>query len=397
MVAVCAMLSTFEACAEAGGGRGPSEARGAAGAPPTGALPAAATESGNTATTDPLVQAPPTAPAAPGPAANGCASVQAEASAELLPSDIIWAIDTSGSMLTSFPSIQAALNQFSERVVMAGIDAHIVLLAGALLCVAPPLGSGMDCGVGDPGALVGVPLTTLGTPPPVVVDSQAPSFLHLETPFGSGAGLATLLDSFPYYKHMLRPNARTQLVMTEDGAPLLTAAAVTDHIEGRMSATATEAWQPPLRSGSYVWNGVVAGLLGGPDTTVQLIRDTGGVQADLDQATLGGDPFTQLLDELATSVIVGALGCDYEIPAVPTGETFDRDLVNVVYSSAAGDTTFARVSALDLCADLPAWAYDNANDPRKVQLCPAACRQVQGDAAAKIQIGFGCATQLGPQ
>jgi hypothetical protein len=321
--------------------------------------------------------------------------VQAEATAQLQPSDIVWAIDTSGSMLATFPAIQAALTMFSERIVAAGIDAHIVLLAGAQLCVPPPLGSGEAC----------VPAPVIG-PPPRAADSKDPAFLHLDRPFGFGEGIGVILDDFEHYKHMLRPDAHLQLVITEDGAPPMTAAAITDHVEGRAAATATPAWMPALEPGRYTWNGVVCGdgpmgcgLFGPPPGTTELIAQTGGITAELGLANTGGDPFAELLDKLATAVIVGAkVGCEYAIPPAPAGKTFDRDLVNVVYSAGGGgDTTFPRVSSADACSEHAGWFYDDPVSPARVTLCASTCQIVQGDNAAKVRLGFGCETLLAPE
>jgi hypothetical protein len=326
---------------------------------------------------------------------GSCAAVQAEATAQLQPSDIVWAIDTSGSMLATFPAIQAALNQFSQSIIAAGIDAHIVLLAGAQLCVPAPLGSGAACAPG-----LG------GFPPPRVDDSNDPAFLHLDTPFGFGEGMGVILDNFEHYRHMLRPDAHAQLVITEDGTPPMASAMITEHVEGRASATATPPWMPPLQAGRYTWNGVICGdgpmgcgLFGPPLATTELIAQTGGITAELGLANAGGDPFAELLEKLATAVIIGAkVGCDYEIPPAPDGKTFDRDLVNVVYSaSAGGDTTFPRVSSSDACAEHTGWFYDDPMIPMRVTLCPSTCDIVQADNAAKVRLGFGCETLLAPE
>lgn len=151
-----------------------------------------------------------------------CASVGAEAKAQLLPSDIIWTIDTSGSMDATFPAIQQALIEFSNEVIAAGIDAHIVLLAGPGLCVPPPLGSG-ECGMG----IGPIPIAPVGLPP-MAPDTKAPNYLHINAPFGSNGGMGVLLDNFPMYKQMLRPDARVQLVMTEDGGPSISLCANVD-------------------------------------------------------------------------------------------------------------------------------------------------------------------------
>jgi hypothetical protein len=330
-----------------------------------------------------------------------CAGVKARAQAELLPTDVIWAIDTSGSMNASFPAIQQALTTFSEKVVAAGIDAHIILLAGAGgsgvgsqgLCVPAPLGSG-TCGAA---------VVAKGAAP----DSKEPGFLHLDLPFGATAGMATLLDNHASYKHLLRPNARTQLVLTEDGAPPITAAAVTEHVEGRTAATATPAWSPGLLPGSYQWNGVVCKdgtgtgtcllAFGLPQTTLDLIQQTMGQLGNLDDAGKAGaaDPFAALLDKLAEAVIVGAkVSCDYEIPAVPVGQTFDRKLVNVVYASGANNRVVPRAPEGVECKDAVAWKYDNELTPTRVVLCPAACTLVQADLAAEVDVSFGCETEL---
>lgn len=332
-----------------------------------------------------------------GSAGDDCGGITARAEAQLLPTDVIWSIDTSGSMGASFPAIQQALNAFSQRVVAANIDAHIILLAGAGnggLCVPAPLGSG-NCGAA-------------ATPGGPAADSREPFFLHLDLPYGSSEGIPTLLDNHNAYRHLLRPNARTQLVLTEDGAPTLTPAAVTAHVEGRMSATLTPAWMPGLVPGSYQWNGIVCsmGLGAGacflaflvPQTSLDLVAQTQGLLGNLANAGVMGatDPFADLLDRLAEQVIVGArVSCDYAIPAPPQGETFDRALVNVEFTSGAAQTrVFPRAADNVPCMDALAWKYDNETTPTRVVLCPAACTLAQNDVDAQVDVSFGCATEL---
>jgi hypothetical protein len=223
-------------------------------------------------------------------------------------------------------------------------------------------------------------------------------------------GMGVLLDNFPHYKHMLRENARLQLVLTEDGAPPMSSAAVTEHVEGRATATGSPAWTPPARAGDYTWNSVLCTqgrargnctmAAGVPTTTLELVEQTDGIVADLGNAGAANmDPFGELLQRLAEAVVVGAaVSCDYEIPAAPAGETFDRNKVNVVYANTSGlDTTYPRVDAADRCGDLSAWHYDSLAAPTKVILCPRACESVQSDNAAIVKVGFGCETILSPQ
>jgi hypothetical protein len=341
---------------------------------------------------------PPTGSSDAGGVGGACAAISAEATARLLPVDIVWAIDTSGSMFGSFPAIQQALGSFSARMDGAGIDAHIVLLAGADLCVPAPLGSG-QCGVGG-GGLGGIG-GNLGLPPGTAPDSNLPRFLHLDVPFGYSAGMGVLLDQHTNYRQMLRGGARTHLVLTEDGVPPMSPQAVIDHVEGRAGATASGPWSPGLTPGSWVFSGVVCAngptgascltTFGIPTTTLSLIDSTGGVLGDLGA---GGDQFAKLLDELATQVIVGAeLSCDYAIPPSPAGQAFDRDRVNVAFAPSAGARQLIPRASGE-CGSADAWTYDDPNAPTKITLCPAACQRVRAVPGATMAVEFGCQTEI---
>jgi hypothetical protein len=134
-----------------------------------------------------------------------------------------------------------------------------------------------------------------------------------------------------------------------------------------------------------------------PTTTLELIKSTGGILGDLEDAQMPGkDPFGPLLKELAAAVIKGStLSCDYEIPPPPQGEKFERDRVNVVYTPTQGaETTYGRFDSIDLCGEHIGWSYDNAADPKRVLLCPKACEAVQGDLNGSIRVEFGCATMI---
>jgi hypothetical protein len=327
-----------------------------------------------------------------------CAGVSVAAEARVLPTDVVWAIDTSGSMIGSFPAIQEALNRFSADITAANIDVRIVLLAGAGLCVPQPVGSG-QCGQG-----IGLPFPVPGAAGKAP-DTREPAFLHLDTPFGSTQGMAVLLDNYAGYAPVLRPDAFKHLVITEDGSPPMSAQAVRDHIEGRRAATATAPWSPPLVPGQWAMHGIVCVNGGGsgtcfgnftgvPATTLELISQSGGILGNLDDAgRAGSDPFAALLQELARKVIKGStLPCDYRIPPPPSSQKFDRDLVNVVYTNAAGTAlVFPRADG-NTCTDAAAWTYDGATPPTTVRLCPAACSNVQADPGARVDVSFGCQT-----
>jgi hypothetical protein len=313
-------------------------------------------------------------------------------------------------MFAAIVPIQQALDAFSRRVIEAGVDTRVILLSGAELCVAPPLGSG-QCAApsgGNMAGMSGMPMrnvpSPLGKP---AADSREPVFLHLDTPFGADQGMVVLLDNYPGYKHLLRGNARTQLLITEDGVSPYATQAVIDHVEGRASATTMPAWMPGLSAKSWTFNGIVCqkgwGLgtcvaaLQPPASTLELIDATGGLVADLmNVGVAGSDPFAQLLDKLAENVIVGAqVSCDYKIPAPPSGMSFDPEQVNVVYTDGdANEVTFPRTANMSPCDQHEAWHYDVPEAPESVRLCPAACERVQRDPAARVDVKFGCNTTV---
>lgn len=330
---------------------------------------------------------------------DDCGSEGSEAELQLVPTDVVWAIDSSGSMVGSFPAIQEALSTFSQRVTDAGIDAHIILLAGADsgLCVPQPLGSG-QCG---PALVPG------GSAP----DSREPYLRHLDLPFGQDQGMSVLLNNYPAYKGLLRANAITHLVLTEDGAPPMSSAAVVEHIEGRTAAPGTlqGPWTPGLQPDKWVFHGVVCEDVNRtgaclfsfafepPATTLELVAQTNGQLSNLDLAGSATDPFAQLLDRLAEQVIVGAsVSCEYAIPTPPSGATLDKSAVNVTLSAGGSDALFLQVPEDIPCGNHVGWTYDDWDTPTRVILCPAACEAAQSQASARVDVQFGCATKVLP-
>ena len=98
--------------------------------------------------------APAAAAAGAGGEGSECGAVSHMAENMLQPADIIFGIDTSGSMSEEVAEVQQNLNRFSERIIASGIDVRVIVLStlqGTAMpggvtvdgpCIAPPLGSG---------------------------------------------------------------------------------------------------------------------------------------------------------------------------------------------------------------------------------------------------------------
>ena len=57
------------------------------------------------------------------------------------PVDIVWAIDTSASMVDEVAAVQANITAFADMISSAGIDHHVVMLASVDVAGPTPLGT----------------------------------------------------------------------------------------------------------------------------------------------------------------------------------------------------------------------------------------------------------------
>jgi hypothetical protein len=117
---------------------------------------------------------------------------------------VLWAFDTSASMLDEWTGVVTTFEEFGRSIVASGLDAHVVVLAAQPsittlpgLCVAPPLGSGACT--------------------PAGADSVAPRLYHHPTAvIASNDELTVILDTFAAYRSTFRPGVKKFLVHISD-------------------------------------------------------------------------------------------------------------------------------------------------------------------------------------
>jgi len=85
------------------------------------------------------------------------------------------------------------------------------------------------------------------------------------------------------------------------------------------------------------------------------------------------------------------LACEWEIPAPPKGEVFDRTLVNVKLTAPGTDLALGLVDSVDACA-ARGWYYDDPAAPKRIIACPETCDTITTTPSAKIDILLGCLT-----
>jgi hypothetical protein len=105
---------------------------------------------------------------------------------------------------------------------------------------------------------------------------------------------------------------------------------------------------------------------------------------DMTQAPDFGAALSAGLAQIAGQII----SCDYALPPPPAGESLDLGRVNVISTPAGGTPEILPREADSSCTD--GW-YLGPND--HVILCSNTCAQVQADAAAKLEVLFGCKSQ----
>jgi hypothetical protein len=303
---------------------------------------------------------------------GSCVEVSESAENKPQPSDIIVAIDQSGSMDEETEWVKNQLNGFAQQITSSGIDVRVVVIAGKPgsengFCVPAPLGSG-SC----------------------PADDQLPELLHVNQHVDSHDALMQILSRYPDYSAQLRPDAAKHIVVISDDDAHYVTAPVFDSQILQLD--------PPMFD-NYVFHTITPSDDDCPDAAdegsqyILLAAATGGVFGDLCMQN-----FQPVWDAVSTQVISQAsLACSWQIPAPPDGEQVDTAQVNVDLSLHGASLPLGYVDGAQACASVSGgWYYDDPSAPSEVHVCPDVCSQVQGADSASVSIGFGCATVQAP-
>ena len=340
-------------------------------------------------------------PIAPG---EECGAVTQMAENTFQPADIIFGVDTSGSMAEEVQQVQANLNTFSQQIIDSGIDVRVIMLAtrqeGSSLasggqavegpCIAAPLGSG-QC----------------------PDDSNPPTYVHVDAAVTSWDVLDVYINSYSMYREHLREDAlKTFVTISDDNAddsthplaalapglgvplPVIKSAdAFIAAVEGLESDPASGMWSDWRYSGIYSFTLCPSAASGAVGVVHQdLVDATGGVAGDLCL-----QEFAPVFDELARQVVASAmLACDWAIPPPPDGEAFDPGRSNVQLTLDGAVEQLLKAADVSQCRDGDGWHYDDEAAPTKVVACPSTCGRIQAAVSAQVDLQFGCDTKLRP-
>lgn len=308
-----------------------------------------------------------------GGAGPTCAAEGAEADAVVLPADIIWVVDQSGSMDKETDYVQKQINTFAAAIAKSAVDYRVVMIAnpsaGNKICVPAPLG-GPNCG-------------------------NAARFRLVAKTVSSTNGPKLALEEYAKYSDFLRPNATKHFVFVTDDESSLGAQAFLDGLAAKqpkgifsdLKIHAVFAWGDNKTKGCSGPFGSGARYGAVYET---LVQKTGGAKGVICE-----DDWSKVFNDITTAVVTGSkVACEINVPLPPKGKALDPALVNVQYlpGGTATPADILRVADAASCSPKGGWYYDNPTTPARILLCPASCALVQKDEAAKIEVKFGCAS-----
>lgn len=298
-----------------------------------------------------------------GATSQACPSIRHDAPAARGAVDVVFLIDTSGSMWDDFAQIQKNLTSFTQSLESSHADIRVVMVTGSN----PAAGSAL-----------GMDITR---------------YRFVASPVESHMLYTIALLTLPTYRDFLRPDAATHFVMVTDDQDLLSAAIFRTEMEKALGRKFTvhaiaseEVDGRPCASAACggVWLPLVCGAVAVGEAYNTLAEQTGG-----GKISICSDDWTSVLENLGDAVIAAVpLPCSYPLEAV-AGNQADPERVQVVYTPEGGrDEEFPKADDEAQCGDAEGWHFDRAVDPRNVVLCPAACETVQ--KGGSIDIALGC-------
>lgn len=293
---------------------------------------------------------------------SACAT--SNAGADLLPVNLVFMVDKSGSMNedSKWTSSKAALEAFFADPASKGLWASMAFFSQP-----------DECNV-SVYATPDAPMRAL--PDPLAFKTR----LDPITPSGNTPTLPAMQGAIQYAQSVqaaAKPGEKVVIVLVTDGEPN-DCSSTPDNVG---AAAATVAATIP----TYVI-GVGAGA-----ANLNTIAKGGGTAPAIMVATSNPAQITADLLKAIGAIKKASLGCNYALPAPPSGKTLDIGSVNVNYTPGGGALTTLPYSAD--CSNANGWHYDNPAAPTQIVMCPASCTTLQNDkSGGAIDIVFGCAT-----
>jgi hypothetical protein len=307
-----------------------------------------------------------------------CAEIEAQAANLHLPVDILWAIDSSGSMSDEIELIQERMDGFVEFMETTGIDYRVLLLAGEHesaqsfnVCLPPPLSSVDSC-----------------------PDQDGPRYRHVDTHVDSFNALRQFVEHYDNYSDFLRPDAAVHMVVVSDDESDLSASQFLINLRelghqpfiDNLTVHSVASEPEEMCILGFCWDGGCSGPYGNAANAgneyIELSEQTGGIFSNICSAEW--DP---IFASMAESVLASTrMPCAFELPETPDGLVVDYESVTISFESEDGAIVdLERVFSQDECG-LGKWHYDDHSSPSYIKICSESCGEIFGS----LEITIGC-------
>ncbi|MET0283753.1 MAG: vWA domain-containing protein [Polyangiales bacterium] len=282
------------------------------------------------------------------PMEEECAAIEKTTPAGRTAVDVIFVIDTSGSMSDERDKVRANLAAFMADFESTPADMHVVVV-------------------------------TEGDPASATVDRSKYRFVNARV---DSKLLYTVAGAtLPLYADSLRPNAVTHMIFISDDNDIFPGDAFKAAMEDTLGHPFT--FHAIVGTPQGGCSGLSFGGAIGTNYT-SLAEATGGMNLEICT-----EDYSEVFGQLKNGIVDGVpLPCDYTLAEAQGGD-FDATKVQMVHTPEGGEPSqFPKASSREACGDKPGWHYDDETNPTTVNLCPAACEAVR--TGGTIQIVLGC-------
>lgn len=306
-----------------------------------------------------------------------CATSRTEAKRGPRAGNVVWVIDTSGSMDEEAAIVQQNLNTFVGSITSAGLEDYRVVM------------------ISEP--------DFVDVPEPLASDDE--HFRYIAEEVGSEEPLSDLLGRFADYESFLLPGVVTHFVVVTDDESEISADDFVAQMDSRLPSEfrVHTIASPPNDMATmsdpndpFGWlTGIISGNgCSGPNGDAARAGVENFLAANKTSGltfSICADDWTTLFEQLATEVSEAAVPCTLEVPGASSGE-IDFGRVNVVYTPPGGGkaATLSNVGSESSCASKKGWYYDDPKAPTQINLCATSCEAATAGGA--LDIALGCTT-----
>jgi hypothetical protein len=275
---------------------------------------------------------------------------------EVMPTDILWVVDTSHSMAEESQTVQDNINLFSQRIAASGIDYRVILIADA---------------------------TQIQVPPPLGTSEK---FLHVNRAITSHSALVDILGQYSIYQAMLRADSVKHIVVVSDDNSSLSADAFVTQLEQLTTPGFAPTWlfHSIVAFGDQLGVGCDSGAAVGQEY-LTLSQMTGGVVASVCEPDW--DPIFSAIEAAVESA---SIPCTFAVPEMPQGTVIDPSVAELVAQDASGEiTVIPRVQGPNACAS-GGWYFDNPVLPSVFVACDTTCDALRANQDVAVRATVGC-------